>query len=81
MPAAPVRPLQAVPTTRTGPTDEPKLLTLAQVSRRVGLGRTKIYGLIQSGEFPRPVKIGSVSRWATRQVDAWVEQQIAQNEA
>jgi prophage regulatory protein len=79
MPASPVR--LVVPAPELARADEaPKLLTLPQVCRRIGLGRSKVYGLIQAGAFPRPVKIGSVSRWATRQVDAWVEQQIAQSE-
>ena len=34
--------------------DDPKLLTLPQVCRRVGLGRSKVYALIQDGVFPRP---------------------------
>lgn len=58
----------------------PKLLKLPQVCRRVGLSRTTIYQLVAAGTFPKPIKIRSTSLWATRQVDAWVEQQIAASE-
>ena len=80
MPASPVR--LVVPTSPPSAADEdPKLLTLPQVCRRVGVGPTKIYDLIRKGRFPRPVKIGNMSRWPTRKVDAWVEAQIAASEA
>jgi len=59
---------------------DPRLLKLPQVCQRVGLSRTTIYQLVAAGTFPKPIKIRSTSLWATRLVDAWVEQQIAASE-
>lgn len=44
------------------------LLTLAEVLNLLGVGKTKIYGEIQKGTFPPPVKIGSCSRWPAPEV-------------
>jgi predicted DNA-binding transcriptional regulator AlpA len=63
-----------------GPAGEPKLLTLHDVCRRVRLGHSKIYELIKTGDFPKPIKIGRVARWVPRRVDQWVEDQIAASE-
>jgi excisionase family DNA binding protein len=62
------------------PAADPKLLTLHDVCRRLRLGHSKVYALIKEGRFPAPLKVGRVSRWVTREVDAWVEDQIAASE-
>lgn len=50
-----------------------RLLRLAQVKDTVGLGKTRIYELIKSGEFPAPCKPGgSASRWSENEVLSWV---------
>lgn len=47
-------------------------LSRREVSERIGLGNTAIYGMIAAGEFPRPVKIGGATRWVEAEVDAWM---------
>ena len=44
-------------------------ITLAEVKARTGLGKTKIYAMIKSGEFPAPGKFGRASRWSEIAVD------------
>ncbi|MCU6396690.1 helix-turn-helix transcriptional regulator, partial [Enterobacter quasiroggenkampii] len=37
------------------------------------------YKLIQDGEFPKPIKLGRSSRWLESEVEAWLQQRIAQS--
>ncbi|WP_257825123.1 AlpA family phage regulatory protein [Rhizobacter sp. J219] len=48
------------------------LLRLPAVSARVGMRRTKIYGLIKDGKFPSPVKIGKASAWVDEEITQWI---------
>lgn len=52
---------------------ELRLLRLAEVTAQVGLGKTKIYEMIRSGEFPEPMKVGKASRWRNTEVSRWIE--------
>ncbi|MQT58034.1 AlpA family phage regulatory protein [Pseudomonas sp. FSL R10-0399] len=55
----------------------PLLLRLPQVSTMIGLSKSQIYRLINSGEFPAPTKLGENSvAWPTIQVHAWVAAKI-----
>lgn len=53
------------------------LIPLDAVERQIHVKRTKIYKMVAAGEFPRPVKIGTASRWPQSQVDAWIAEQIS----
>jgi prophage regulatory protein len=56
-----------------GPVRPERLIKLAEVSRRVGLGKTMIYGLIREGRFPAPYKISDyASRWSEQEISAWI---------
>lgn len=57
-------------------TDEPdRLLKIDEVKRRVGLGKTMIYRLIQDGKFPAPYKISPfAARWSNQEIVAWIEE-------
>ena len=51
-----------------------RLIRLEEVKRRVGLGKSMIYRLIQEGKFPAPYKVSpSASRWSDREVIAWID--------
>src|SRR3546814_12948673 len=54
--------------------DQPeRFLKLPEVCRRVGLGKTMIYALIQQGRFPKPYKPSpSAPRWSERELVAWI---------
>ena len=50
-----------------------KLLSLRQVIAMVGLTKSTIYRLMDAGDFPRPLKLGSrCVRWLVDDVNAWI---------
>ena len=50
-----------------------RLLRLAEVCQRVGLGKTMIYAMVGDGRFPRPYKITPAAvRWSEREVEDWL---------
>ena len=51
-----------------------RLLRLRDVERITGMSRASIYRLMQDGDFPRPVKIGSTAiKWKQSDIAAWIE--------
>ncbi len=56
--------------------DQPeRFLKLDEVKRRVGLGKSMIYRLIQEGKFPPPYKLSPfASRWSDREIVAWIDE-------
>jgi len=48
--------------------------TLDALAQRTGVSRAMIYKSMKrrSAPFPKPVKIGAVSRWPIEDVEAWV---------
>jgi prophage regulatory protein len=56
--------------------DQPeRLIKLAEVSRRVGLGKSMIYEMIRAGRFPAQYKISPfASRWSEREITAWIDE-------
>ena len=50
-----------------------RLLTRAEVERRTALGRSAIYAMMRSGEFPEPLRVGKAAvRWSLREIEAWI---------
>ena len=65
-------------TQKSEPPPPPRLLRWRQVAAQTGLCRASIYQLMQRGEFPQSIPIGSKSvAWIESQVIEWNEQQIA----
>ena len=53
--------------------DADRLIKIAEVQCRVGLGKTMIYRLIKSGTFPAPYKLSPfASRWSEREIVQWI---------
>jgi prophage regulatory protein len=51
-----------------------RLIKIDEVKRRVGLGKTMIYELIQKGKFPPPYKVSPfAARWSEREIVAWID--------
>ncbi len=46
-------------------------LRLAEIQAITGLGKTKIYKMIEAGRFPAPVKRGRSSLWPARVIEDW----------
>jgi prophage regulatory protein len=52
---------------------ETRMLRLADVVRRTGLGKTKIYELQKAGLFPMSVNVTDTAvRWIDSEVEAWL---------
>lgn len=59
---------------KTNSNIEPLILRIGQVSKVVGLPASSIYRLINTGEFPAPVKLSKrASGWRFSDVSAWVD--------
>lgn len=56
------------------------LLTFAQVSAKVALGRTSIYAGIAARTFPAPIKSGKRSLWVESEVEQWIADRIAERD-
>jgi len=54
------------------------LLNFLGVSQAVQFGRSRVYGMIKAGDFPKPIKVGKSSRWLKAEIDAWISKQAAQ---
>lgn len=69
-------PVMGTPTqSRTEPI---RILRLAQVIQATGLGKTKIYELQASGQFPMRVQIATHSvGWVEEEVQAWLSRRLA----
>ncbi len=51
-----------------------RLLRRRDVERVTGMSRASIYRVMQEGDFPCPVKVGSTAvRWKKSDIAAWVE--------
>ena len=63
---------QTANTTPTAPAES--LLRLPEVEAVVGLKKSKIYSLLQEGQFPAPVKLGPRSvRWRASAILKWID--------
>jgi prophage regulatory protein len=58
-----------------------RFIRLPQVIDRVGMARPTIYRMIQHGQFPAPVKVGSAALWSEAEVSAWLDARIAERDA
>lgn len=55
-----------------------RLLPLPEVEAAIGFKRSHIYSLIQQGQFPSPVAIGTSRRWKQSDVQNWINEKIQQ---
>jgi len=54
------------------------LIRRKEVERLTALSRSRIYALMKSGEFPKPVTLGAMSvAWQEIEVHAWITARIA----
>lgn len=48
------------------------LLTKEDILKILRIGKSTLYDLIKRGLFPKPLKIGSISRWKEEDVQAFL---------
>jgi prophage regulatory protein len=59
-----------------------RLLRLPEVRERTGLPTSTLYALMDSGEFPRPIKLSARSvAWDESLVTGWIAQKLAASQA
>lgn len=56
-----------------------RLLPLREVLHRTGFKKSKTYALISEGRHPKPIKLGTSSRWIEGEVETFVEDQITRS--
>lgn len=56
-----------------------KFVDMAFITQLTGLTDKWFYKLIKDGAFPKPIKLGRSSRWLQSEVEAWLQQRIAQS--
>lgn len=62
----------------TLPPGFPRILRLPAVETAVGFKKSKLYELIQEGQFPQPVRLGNKSvGWLADEVQAWINARAA----
>jgi excisionase family DNA binding protein len=49
------------------------LLTVKQVAARLGMSVRTVWRRVGSGELPKPVQSGCLSRWPNSEIDAYLE--------
>ena len=54
-----------------------QLVDMAFITTYTEMTDTWFYKLISEGLFPKPIKLGRSSRWLKSEVEAWVQQRIA----
>lgn len=57
-----------------------RMLRIKAVAEKTGLASSTLYEWMRKGAFPRPVSLGSASRWPEHQIDAWLLARIAEHE-
>ena len=57
------------------------LIRFNDLSVYVGFGRSRIYGLIKEGKFPRSIKIGKSARWLVAEIDEWIQREVCARDA
>ncbi|ARZ85578.1 transcriptional regulator [Escherichia coli] len=55
-----------------------QMVDMAFLTQLTGLTDKWFYRLIRDGAFPAPIKLGRSSRWLKSEVEAWLQERIAQ---
>ena len=58
-----------------------KLLTIREVEQLTGFKKSSVYSFIEAGDFPKPIKIGRSSRWASNEINCWIQETIQRGRA
>lgn len=52
--------------------DDAALLDVGAVGRMLSCSRATVYRMADSGRMPRPIKLGSLSRWRRADLEEWI---------
>lgn len=55
-----------------------RVIRLPEVMRKTGLGRTSLYKMSTSGQFPASISLGGKAMgWIEAEIDRWIEERMA----
>jgi predicted DNA-binding transcriptional regulator AlpA len=54
-----------------------RLISFADVLKLIGISRSSAYRLIHKGALPKPVKIGALTFFSERELQAWIAAKLA----
>lgn len=57
------------------------LLKISEVASITNTATSTIFEWVRLGKFPKPIKLGSASRWRLSVVEQWLEDQEAKTDA
>ena len=49
-----------------------KLIAVEDVAALIGCSRRHVYRMSDGDQMPRPVKLGSLTRWRRKDIDKWI---------
>lgn len=58
-------------TTQTQPTT--RLISSADVRKKLGVSNTTLWRLIKANTIPLPVKLGRMNKWAESEINSYIE--------
>ncbi|HBX4665825.1 MULTISPECIES: helix-turn-helix transcriptional regulator [Enterobacteriaceae] len=59
-------------------TDDP-LIDMIFITTYTNMTDKFFFKLIKNGQFPKPVKLGRSSRWRKSEVEAWMQERVAES--
>ena len=63
--------------TDAAPADQTRFLRIRQVLALVPVSRPTIYRMMERGEFPKALRIGSSSLWVEAEINKWMNDKVA----
>ncbi|MGA4583491.1 helix-turn-helix transcriptional regulator [Enterobacter hormaechei] len=58
--------------------DDP-LIDMVFITKYTNMTDKFFFKLIKNGQFPKPVKLGRSSRWRKSEVEAWMQERVAES--
>lgn len=58
-----------------------KIIKRNKVLKGLDISADKLNWLMESEEFPKPIKVGKISGWLESEIDAWIESRVAERDA
>jgi prophage regulatory protein len=55
------------------------LMRISEILKVIPVSKSKFWLMVQKGEFPKPIKIGSSSFWTKEQVKTFVQEKTNQS--
>ena len=58
-----------------------RIIRIKQVMDKIGLGRTKVYQMVESGDLPKPVRLGPRAvGFLESEIDEWIDARVAERD-